>query len=1092
MSPFPSRRIVCGPDAASRLAEAAGWLEARGRATQLGIIGATMQAAADLARTVGQRAGATFGWHRFTLPLLARELAGSSLALRGLSPVGNLAVQAVCARVVHVAAASGRLGRFAPIADRPGLPRALARSFAELRLDGRAIDLADADLAVLLADYEKALAHAGLADRAELFATATEVAGPGHRVLGMPLLFLDVPVQTEREMGLVRALLGHTPDALFTFPEGDERTRRHLEALDVPMELTRPAGRTSLERLKSGLFGEIIAKAGEGLETPLGPASAGGVDVFSAPGESRECVEIARQVQHEAAQGVPFDRMAVLLRSPLQYRAHLEEAFRRASIPTYFARGTTRPDPAGRAFLALLSCAAEGLSAARFAEFLSLGEVPDATGEGKPPPARSAAARFVPVDDDLARPVVVGPPPAPAEEPERLEEGPVVGGTLRAPRLWEKLLVEAAVIGGLDRWRKRLDGLNAQFALELGEIGDPDDAAARWKLREQRALADLRDYALPLLEDLAELPSSAPWRAWLDRLGALATRALRRPERVLSVLAELEPMAEVGPVDLAEVRIVLEGRLTEVIDPPEKQRFGQVFVASTDEARGLAFDVVFVPGLAERLFPQKVTEDPILPDPVRKAMSLPTNAERAAAERLALRIAVGAGTRRVVVSYPRLDLEQSRPRTPSFYGLEVLRAAEGELPGFDELARRSNVTGAPKVGWPAPANPSDAIDYAEHDLALLDGVLRKSESDSVGMARYLLSSNPHLARALRARGRRWLRGWTAADGLVNPDPQARAALASHALTARSYSPTGLQNYAACPYRFVLQAIHKLMPREEPAPLEELDPLQKGSLIHEALFELHAELRQAGLLPVTPGHLETARVHLDAVLERVAARYRDQLAPAIDRVWEDAVAGIRADLREWLRRASLDSTWKPVFFELSFGLPAGARDHAERDPRSTTEPAPLDCGIKLRGSIDLVEKSEKGPLRATDYKTGKVRALEGTVIGGGAILQPVLYALALEKVLPEERVDSGRLYYSTATGEFTEVVVPLDERARKAADLVAKTVGDAVAGAFLPAAPGDKACKYCDYLRVCGPYEEERTRRKRQDELAPLMALRKEP
>ena len=30
-----------------------------------------------------------------------------------------------------------------------------------------------------------------------------------------------------------------------------------------------------------------------------------------------------------------------------------------------------------------------------------------------------------------------------------------------------------------------------------------------------------------------------------------------------------------------------------------------------------------------------------------------------------------------------------------------------------------------------------------------------------------------------------------------------------------------------------------------------------------------------------------------------------------------------------------------------------------------------------------------------------------------------------------------------------------------------------------------ACEYCDYLRVCGPYEEERTGRKRPDELVPL-------
>ena len=54
----------------------------------------------------------------------------------------------------------------------------------------------------------------------------------------------------------------------------------------------------------------------------------------------------------------------------------LEDALRRARIPAYFSRGTARPDPGGRAFLALLACAAEKCSASRFAEYLSLGQLP--------------------------------------------------------------------------------------------------------------------------------------------------------------------------------------------------------------------------------------------------------------------------------------------------------------------------------------------------------------------------------------------------------------------------------------------------------------------------------------------------------------------------------------------------------------------------------------------------------------------------------------------------------------------------------------------------------------------------------------------
>ena len=43
--------------------------------------------------------------------------------------------------------------------------------------------------------------------------------------------------------------------------------------------------------------------------------------------------------------------------------------------------------------------------------------------------------------------------------------------------------------------------------------------------------------------------------------------------------------------------------------------------------------------------------------------------------------------------------------------------------------------------------------------------------------------------------------------------------------------------------------------------------------------------------------------------------------------------------------------------------------------------------------------------------------------------------------------------------------------------------------FLPAAPGERACTWCDFRPVCGPREEERTKRKSRERLADLEALR---
>jgi ATP-dependent helicase/nuclease subunit B len=99
---------------------------------------------------------------------------------------------------------------------------------------------------------------------------------------------------------------------------------------------------------------------------------------------------------------------------------------------------------------------------------------------------------------------------------------------------------------------------------------------------------------------------------------------------------------------------------------------------------------------------------------------LATNQNRLEEERLALALVAGAAEQRICFSYPRLDLEQARPRVPSFYGLEAFRAAEGSLPDFAELARRAETATNARLGWPAPADTADAIDDAEYDLALLN------------------------------------------------------------------------------------------------------------------------------------------------------------------------------------------------------------------------------------------------------------------------------------------------------------------------------------------------------------------------------------
>lgn len=1100
-----SKKLVVSADAEVRIRSAQEWIAGYAPDAQLLLVTHSKESASDLILRVVSTQRSAFGIRRFTLNSIASRLAQHALADAGTAPATSLSFTAVVARAIHSLNAKSQLEYFAPVVVQPGFPIAVSRTLAELRMNNvesqrlATLTRGGKDLATIAGLVDAELGVAKLSDRSILFQAAIDSldAVENQSYTRLPLLLIDVVVSSQLEMKLIRELARRSPSVLVTAPVGDERSVKSLEAA-LEIERTNVAGHDecSLQLVKQHLF-QSTAPAKTRLDSS--------VQLHNWPGEPRECVEIVRGIQNEATAGVPFDQMAVFLNSPGEYRAHLEEAFSRANIPVYFFQGTTTPDPAGRALLALLSCAAEGLSAKRFAEYLSLGQVPE------PDSAMDVESQWVGPTDELTPPPTLdvieekyaAPQLSLFAEPE---QQPVVAGGLRAPARWERLLVDSAVIGGKDRWARRLEGLKQEFLIRLKEVAPEDEALQQSIQRQLGDLESLRQYALPLIDRLSQLPASATWGEWLAHLRELTTHALREPENVMSTLAELEPMSSVGPVDLHEVELVLESRMRDLRVKPPLRRYGSVFVGPVDAARGLSFKVVFVPGLAEKIFPRKIVEDPILTDAQRleiDAERLTTRKEQLEGERLGLRLAIGAARERVYLSYPRIDVQQSRPRVPSFYALEALRAAEGELPGFEEVAARAESSTKARLGWPAPEQQEFAIDEAEYDLALLANLSSASKTETTGAAHYLLSANPHLGRALRARTRRWLRRWTPNDGLVDPDELAKASIARHEFGARSFSATALQNFSSCPYRFFLSAILRFDLREEPAAIEVIDPLTRGSLFHETQFQVLTKLKAAGKLPLHTSTLrlvtedfqppssdiQFAQKLIDESLDQLGKEYEDRLAPAIPRVWQDGLNSIRADLREWLRRlAEGNEGWIPDKFELSFGL--SDRGPRDSDPASIPQPVEIIGDLKLRGSIDMVERQDN-KYRVTDHKTGKARAERDTVVGGGKYLQPLLYALACQKLL-DGPVEAGRLYYCTADGGYEDRVVALNDENVHILSSVLSTVRQGLVDGFLPAAPDKDACMWCDFLAVCGSNEEQRVKCKPKDRLVQLKAMRELP
>ncbi len=1045
------------PSAGARLAAARAYVRAHAL-DQVLIVGATRASADELALGVARAGGALVGVSRASFGELATKLALPVLAERLVSPGGALGAEAMATRAAFDALAAGDLTYFGPVADLPGFPRALARTLSELqqaRVDAAALsglEHVGPDLAGLLTRVQEEARRAGTVSRAATLTLAAQRLRAQPEALGAHhVLLLDVAPATEVERALVAAVVEAATTTLATVPAGDTTTLAAYEhcggAVEPPEPAVVPASGAAeeakagapasvpsgnaLARLQRWLFASDAPPVGE-----LDPS----VQVLSAPGEGREAVEIVRRVLQEAAAGVPLDEVAVLLRAPHTYLGLLEHAFARAGVPVWFERGTRRPDPAGRAFLALLACADEGLSARRFAEYLSLGQVPNVTGPGTVTSSGAAdSATFAGSANEVAEGLI--PPSERPEDPAPLDEAPaaserdgdrIVAGTLRAPWRWEELLVEAYVIEGLARWQRRLPGLRREFDRRMRELADEDHDAPRLRAleRDRQQLEHLESFALPIVATLDEWRSPRTWAEWLRTFSELLPRVLRQPVRVARVLAEMAPLGTVGPVRLREVREVLAPRLLTLTNEPPRRRHGRVFVGTPHAARGRQFRVVFVPGLAERIFPQRLREDALLVDARRARLDagLPMADSRADDERLQLRLAVGAAAERAYLSYPRLELAESRPRVPSFYVLDVMRATTGVIPRYDALAEAASAIGSASLDWPAPADPNAAIDDLEHDLAVLKPLLRAplaQQHEHEGRARYLLELNPALRRSVVERWSRWQPRWSPADGLIRVQPLTAPALAAQRLTARPYSLTALQRFAACPYQFQLAAIYQLAPLDEPAPLQRLDPLTRGSLFHEIQTSFFRHLVKNGLLPLSSAHLKAVQGQLDWAITEVTKRAYDDLAPAIDRVWRDEIDGLRRDLRLWLDQQLLPDApyWLPERFELGFGLPLGPG----RDPASAREPVRVGAaGYLLRGSIDLVERRITGThLRVTDHKTGKNRTTPATIVDGGRVLQPVLYAVALE-ALTGQTVDEGRLSYCTSAGGFTARPIALDD------------------------------------------------------------------
>lgn len=387
----------------------------------------------------------------------------------------------------------------------------------------------------------------------------------------------------------------------------------------------------------------------------------------------------------------------------------------------------------------------------------------------------------------------------------------------------------------------------------------------------------------------------------------------------------------------------------------------RVQVYDVSLARQKEYRVVFVAGLLEKVFPMQVREDPLLSDWERKLMNggmehpLAECLPRQSIERFLFYVAVTRAKERLFLSYPHLDFE-GKESLPSFYLEEVKELFGGRVPVIRQDLSR-----------PFPGI-DEAITRRELEASVVGALRNAGEEAGLREALEKLSGNPESRERLLSALRP-----------VEAKILDEKILKGKYFEVPEMSPTRLETFAKCPFRYFADKILKLKDTGE-----DLRAMQKGSILHHVLqqyFDFHGKKDPKETLEEFVGR------EVEEGLKRHPILWTEPYEEALDRreLFEMLVDFISYET-ERLKNAS----FKPCRVEYSFG-DFGENDHPALEIEGEGRP------IKVRGRVDRIDTdTEKKFAVVIDYKRSakfKAAALEL-----GTALQLPLYLLAAQKHL----------------------------------------------------------------------------------------------
>ena len=967
---------------------------------------------------------------------LARALAAEPLSremFRPLPRFGDIVfISAMCEQVDSD-------GYFQPIADRKGFQRALGGTFRDLWDAGiKELPLPEdrklAELNGLYQSYRSAIGKEFYNDSELLFRASIET----HRfpaIFGCEHLavygFYDF---TEGQKQLLQACARHlglaafmpwreTPGFVYALP-----TLKWYRELGFETQSFKEPGEKESKPVE--LLQRAIFREGE-KEKKRPPAYEDQpVQIIAASSEVQEVREIAREIlrlAHEDA--IPFHEMAVLLRNVNLYSPLFQETFQRLNIPIYFQGGVPLSrSQAGKGILLLLELLGRNFKRSEVMEFLTFAPI--------------AWSRFFP------------------EEP--------------SPSQWDLISREAGIVEGRNQWKEKLASFIARW--KEGESGEDSEGGRVLGQEAERFWRFLKDFFLVL----DRFPPKAAWR----RMGQIAVNLVEDyfeegddREAICETLRELESLDALGrEVQARQFQEILSQALEEKTLRLGFFQKGGVCLSDLMPARGLSFRAVFIPGLVERAFPAPARQDPLLLDHERQAVnealgkpgSVPLKRSRFQEEKLLFSLALGSAREKLILSYPRLDPSSGRNRIPSFFLLRVGEALHGERIDYSRLETLPEYRRVP-LSKLAPEEPSQAIDEEDFDLSQVGKALQTGDRGEVF---YLKTLFPTFQRAEKLARLRWgFRVFTEYDGCF-PSGRARKQLRERfALSGRVLSPTKLEAYASCPFKYFLAEVLGLRALPSPEEIQRIQPWDRGKVVHDILYQFYQEALKKNPGPLQPENLGAYWQIMDKVARGVFAEAATQGLTGFPLLWELDRQELLQDLWGFLKKETEEAEKMiPAHFEIRFGYKGrGSSQDRSSEPISLT----LKDGTALsfRGRIDRVDFSPGGDfLRVIDYKTGSLSGKEDG-FSGGTTLQLPLYLMAACQIWKQADIEKSWAEYLSVSKKGKFKRLPFRGESWKEKEKTLKKIIDTISrgiveGTFFPLQEKERDCQYCDFRNLC--------------------------